>query len=85
MNITKHAKNSFISYILQNEPQRTYTGDVHQTYIVLNGMQANYFKSITTALMHYKNECNYTNAAIFQCRAFFAKRGDDVLHVKRIV
>ena len=85
MNITKHAKNSFISYILQNEPRKTYTGDVHHTYIVLNGMKANYFNSITTALMHYKNECNQVNAAIFQCRAFFAKRGDDSLKVKRIV
>lgn len=84
MNITKHAKNSFISYILQNEPHKAYTGDVHQTYIVLNGMKANYFKNITTALMHYQNECNYS-AAVFQCRAFFAKYGDDVLQVKRIV
>lgn len=84
MNITKHAKNSFISYILQNEPHRAYTGDVHHTYIVLNGMKANYFKNITTALMHYQNECNYS-AAVFQCRAFFAKYGDDMLQVKRIV
>jgi len=85
MNITKHAKNSFISYILQNEPHRAYTGDLHRTYIVLNGMKANYFNSITIALMYYENECNYMNAAIFQCRAFFAKYGDDLLQVKRIV
>ena len=83
MNISKQAKNRFIEYILQNEPKRTYTADVYQTYIVLSANGTNYFKSITRALKHYKNECNYT-AALFQCRAYFAKYGDDILNVKRI-
>jgi len=84
MNINKQAKNSFIEYILQNEPQRTYTADVYQTYIVVSATDISYFKSITMALQHYKNECNYT-AALFQCRAFFAKYGDDNIKVMRLV
>jgi hypothetical protein len=83
MNITKHAKNSFIEYILQNEPQKTYTADVYKTYIVLSANNISYFESITTALQHYKNECNYT-AALFQCMAYFAKHGYDNIKVMRL-
>lgn len=82
MNITKHAKNSFISYILQNEPHRAYTGDIYKTYIVFVGLQANYFNSITTALMHYQNEPN--NSCVFQCNAFFPKHGNDYIKVYKI-
>lgn len=84
MNITKQAKNSFISYILSTKAHKTYTGDTYSTYIVLNGLQAKYFNNINKSLRYYQNECNNA-AAVFQCRAFFAKYGDDVLHVKRIV